>query len=74
MSIQVEHIEKRFNQFAALHDINITFPTGELVALLGPSGCGKTTLLLPASLAFNIVHARRLRRLACVFSFFVDDK
>ena len=43
MSIQVEHIEKRFNQFAALHDINITFPTGELVALLGPSGCGKTT-------------------------------
>ncbi len=45
MSIQVEHIEKRFNQFAALHDINITFPTGELVALLGPSGCGKTTLL-----------------------------
>ena len=35
MSIQVEHIEKRFNQFAALHDINITFPSGELVALLG---------------------------------------
>ena len=28
MSIQVEHIEKRFNQFAALHDINITFPSG----------------------------------------------
>lgn len=45
MSIQVEHVEKQFNQYKALHDINITFPTGELVALLGPSGCGKTTLL-----------------------------
>lgn len=45
MSIQVEHVEKQFNQYKALQDINITFPTGELVALLGPSGCGKTTLL-----------------------------
>lgn len=45
MSIQVQGLNKHFNQYAALTDINLDFHDGELVALLGPSGCGKTTLL-----------------------------
>ncbi len=45
MSIQVQQVSKHFGDFAALDDVNLEFPTGELVALLGPSGCGKTTLL-----------------------------
>jgi ABC-type Fe3+/spermidine/putrescine transport system ATPase subunit len=30
---------------AAVHDMNLDIPSGQLVALLGPSGCGKTTTL-----------------------------
>ena len=45
MSIKIQNIHKRFGNFAALDDINIEVPTGELTTLLGPSGCGKTTLL-----------------------------
>lgn len=45
MSIDIIQINKRFNQFVALDNINISVPTGKLTTLLGPSGCGKTTLL-----------------------------
>jgi len=45
MSIEVRNLHKQFGDFTALHDVSLTFPDGELTALLGPSGCGKTTLL-----------------------------
>jgi sulfate transport system ATP-binding protein len=45
MSIEVRNLYKAFGRTVVCDDLNLTIPSGELVALLGPSGSGKTTLL-----------------------------
>ncbi len=45
MSIEINHVSKRFGSFVALDDVSVSIPTGRLTALLGPSGGGKSTLL-----------------------------
>jgi sulfate/thiosulfate transport system ATP-binding protein len=45
MSIDITGVTKRFGDFVALEDVNVTIPRGQLTALLGPSGGGKSTLL-----------------------------
>jgi sulfate/thiosulfate transport system ATP-binding protein len=45
MSIEVRNLYKAFGRTVVCDNLNLTIPSGELVALLGPSGSGKTTLL-----------------------------
>jgi len=45
MSIDITGVTKKFGDFIALEDVNVSIPTGQLTALLGPSGGGKSTLL-----------------------------
>ncbi|MBB6627335.1 sulfate ABC transporter ATP-binding protein [Nocardioides sp. KIGAM211] len=45
MSIEISGVSKKFGDFVALDDVNVSIPTGQLTALLGPSGGGKSTLL-----------------------------
>jgi sulfate transport system ATP-binding protein len=45
MSIEISNVSKRFGDFVALNDVNLSIPAGQLTALLGPSGGGKSTLL-----------------------------
>lgn len=45
MGIEIQGVNKKYGDFVALDDINLSVPSGGLTALLGPSGSGKSTLL-----------------------------
>ena len=45
MSIEVQHISKRFGDQQALDDISFSIRKGEVVGFLGPNGAGKSTLM-----------------------------
>jgi ABC-type sugar transport system ATPase subunit len=44
-TIELRNVSKRFGDFTAVKDVDLSVAAGEVVCLLGPSGCGKTTTL-----------------------------
>ncbi|MHA7581776.1 ABC transporter ATP-binding protein/permease [Paenibacillus vandeheii] len=48
--LEVKHVKKSYTLYGkekvpVLHDVNLSFETGEFVSILGESGCGKSTLM-----------------------------
>ena len=45
MTIEIKNLEKKYENFHAVKDLNFIIKTGSIVGLLGPNGCGKTTTI-----------------------------
>nr|WP_312279352.1 phosphate ABC transporter ATP-binding protein PstB [Oscillibacter sp.] len=45
LKFQLEDVQLWYNDFKALHGINMDIEEKEITAFIGPSGCGKSTLL-----------------------------
>jgi ABC-2 type transport system ATP-binding protein len=43
--IEIQNLTKKFGQFTALHDVNISVQPGEVYGFIGPNGAGKTTTI-----------------------------
>ena len=43
--LEVRNLTKRFGDFTALDDLNMTIPKGAVYGLVGPNGAGKTTII-----------------------------
>lgn len=63
MHLETDSLNKHFGGVAALEDVSIEFPAGQVTAVIGPNGAGKTTLfnvmagfVVPDSGVVRLIH------------------
>lgn len=43
--IEIQSLSKKFNDFTAVNNVDLSIETGEFIGVLGPNGAGKTTII-----------------------------
>jgi len=60
MKFSLANVELWYNDFKALHGINMDIESGAITALIGPSGCGKSTLLKSLNRMIDLIEGCRI--------------
>ena len=58
--LELNHVEKSFENLSVLKDISISIGEGEIVSIIGPSGSGKSTFLRLFNRMNDLIPATRL--------------
>ena len=73
MSLNVQAISKKFDQFQAVESLSFTLQPGEIVGFLGPNGAGKSTTLKMIAGAKNIQTKPNIFFIVFILFFLVHD-
>ena len=60
IKFSLTNVELWYNDFKALHGINMEIDSGAITALIGPSGCGKSTLLKSLNRMIDLIEGCRI--------------
>lgn len=58
--IQTRNVNFYYGRVQALHQISLTIPAQQVMALIGPSGCGKSTFLRTLNRMNDLIESRRI--------------
>ena len=70
--IKIRGVNKKFNDFVALEDINIDIEKGTIHGIIGENGAGKTTLLQMLARVYTVDEGKLLQGYRNIFEEKID--